>query len=106
MTTALTATEQNRADHRAARAAFTRALQDYVDANTYIPCLGNGWLWTSGVADDRACAARLCGDCPLKDLCLAEAIAGDEKSGVWGGVDLEDPDADMDNLNVEELEAA
>ena len=32
-------------------------------------------------------AKRICGGCPVRDACLAEAIANEETHGVWGGLD-------------------
>lgn len=31
-------------------------------------------------------AKRVCGMCPVKDACLAHALAHDEPHGIWGGV--------------------
>lgn len=39
-------------------------------------------------ADRKWIRERLCGPCPLRDLCLRAAIERDERQGVWGGIDF------------------
>ncbi|PZF83088.1 WhiB family transcriptional regulator [Jiangella anatolica] len=35
-------------------------------------------------------AKRICRTCPVRERCLAEAMARDEQAGVWGGLDTEE----------------
>lgn len=34
-------------------------------------------------------AIDICNRCPVRDACLAEAIARDESDGLWGGVNMQ-----------------
>lgn len=72
-----------------ARERFDRALVDMAADGLRPRCAEHTdrSLWTSGDADERAEAARLCGPCPVLDLCGASA---DEERDVWtvrAGVD-------------------
>ncbi|MDB5597929.1 MAG: WhiB family transcriptional regulator [Hyphomicrobiales bacterium] len=51
-------------------------------------------LWHSDVAADRELAARICGFCDARLTCLAGAVARGETFGCWGGVDMEQREAD------------
>ncbi len=42
-------------------------------------------LWFSENPGDLEQAKALCGDCPLRGECLAEALDRGEPWGVWGG---------------------
>lgn len=48
----------------------------------------DAWFPERGISDNRetALALRVCADCPVKDLCLKEALAqGPSCEGIWGG---------------------
>lgn len=47
--------------------------------------------WYSTIPKERVRAMQLCGQCPVAVQCLAAALEGRERFGVWGGVDLESP---------------
>jgi len=42
-------------------------------------------LWFAERPADLELAKSLCGECPVKDACLAGALAREEPWGVWGG---------------------
>lgn len=37
-------------------------------------------------ASERARAQEICGSCPVREECLADAVARGERFGVWGGL--------------------
>lgn len=48
----------------------------------------DAWFPERGISDNRetALALRVCADCPVRDLCLKEALAqGPSCEGIWGG---------------------
>lgn len=48
----------------------------------------DAWFPERGISDNRetTLALRVCADCPVKDLCLKEALAqGPSCEGIWGG---------------------
>jgi len=42
-------------------------------------------LFFSEQIDDIARAKAICGECPIRETCFAEALARREPYGVWGG---------------------
>ena len=52
------------------------------------PCQAheNPDMWFSVSPYKIAAAVKLCGTCPIRDACAAEAILNDEKFGIWGGL--------------------
>lgn len=50
----------------------------------YIPCRGGGEYWYSTLAREQNQAKQECGGCPVRDLCLAAALATRDPWGVWG----------------------
>jgi WhiB family redox-sensing transcriptional regulator len=51
-----------------------------------LPCRsGNADLWFAESPADLERAKRFCADCPVREACLAGAIARREPWGVWGG---------------------
>ena len=51
-----------------------------------LPCHGvDPDLWFAESPADVEAAKALCGPCPLRDACLAGALARAEPWGVWGG---------------------
>lgn len=42
-------------------------------------------LWFAERGDDVEQAKAMCGPCPVRDACLAGALARQEPWGVWGG---------------------
>lgn len=40
-----------------------------------------------GRPDEVLRGQRICRDCPVKQLCLEDAVAHDESFGIWGGLD-------------------
>ncbi|WP_216214484.1 WhiB family transcriptional regulator [Amycolatopsis aidingensis] len=51
-----------------------------------LPCrAGDADLWFAEAPADLERAKRLCADCPVRDACLAGALARREPWGVWGG---------------------
>jgi len=35
-------------------------------------------------------AKRVCADCPVREACLADALARDERYGIWGGLSVKE----------------
>lgn len=72
-----------------ARAAFDAALVDMASRGEKPRCAepADRHLWTSEDADERARAARLCGPCPVLELCGASADEEKDTHTVRGGVD-------------------
>ena len=65
---------------------LTLALQAAQAPEGAIPCRTyDSEYWFAEDAVTTAKAQRLCGKCPLKLTCLAEAISRGESCGVWGG---------------------
>lgn len=51
-----------------------------------LPCAGKTTLfYEERNRDSVARAKELCGTCPAIAPCLASALAGDERDGIWGG---------------------
>ncbi|MTD59421.1 WhiB family transcriptional regulator [Amycolatopsis pithecellobii] len=51
-----------------------------------LPCRsGDADLWFAETPADLERAKRLCGACPIRQSCLAGAVARREPWGVWGG---------------------
>lgn len=51
-----------------------------------VPCqLGDAELWFAESPSDLEFAKELCGDCPVRQDCLAGALERSEPWGVWGG---------------------
>lgn len=51
-----------------------------------LPCRsGNADLWFAESPADLERAKRFCADCPVREACLAGALARREPWGVWGG---------------------
>lgn len=46
---------------------------------------------------------EVCKLCPVSDLCLAYAIANDEKFGVWGGMDRKERKAHKSRIDVSQV---
>ncbi|WP_228266606.1 WhiB family transcriptional regulator [Ornithinimicrobium ciconiae] len=42
-------------------------------------------LWFAELPEDVETAKALCGDCPIRALCLQQALERSEPWGVWGG---------------------
>ncbi len=52
----------------------------------YLPCRRNDVdLWFSGRPAQVELAKDLCGDCPVREMCLTGALNRQEPWGVWGG---------------------
>lgn len=45
---------------------------------------GDAWFPEDG--DKGRDAKRICGDCPVADFCLTEALIRNEQFGTWGGL--------------------
>ena len=83
-----------------------RDLQDAMDkaleSKEYWPCLNNPYFYMDydgyGFEDEEGRslykhitsdeAESLCHGCPLIKQCYDFAVANDEKSGIWGGIDF------------------
>jgi WhiB family transcriptional regulator, redox-sensing transcriptional regulator len=51
-----------------------------------LPChVGDPDLWFAEDPADLERAKALCADCPIREQCLAAALAREEPWGVWGG---------------------
>ena len=81
-------------DHGAATASAATAgatlggLHDAADGvdQDRLPCrVFDPELWFADTPVDLEHAKRLCGDCPVRELCLAGAVEREEPWGVWGG---------------------
>lgn len=46
------------------------------------------WDSDDKAAVPNATATQICGTCPVRRVCLIEAIANEEKYGTWGGLTL------------------
>lgn len=42
-------------------------------------------LWFAELPEDVEAAKALCGDCPIREMCLQQALERGEPWGVWGG---------------------
>lgn len=54
-----------------------------------LPCSSDPDLWFAEHPADLERAKTLCGGCPVRGRCLAEALQRAEPWGVWGGEILE-----------------
>lgn len=68
----------------------TLGVGDLLDAaispDLDLPCRsGDADLWFAEAPADLERAKRLCADCPIRESCLAGALARREPWGVWGG---------------------
>ena len=76
-------------NHRSRKRKDTRPLLDLIDT-TPVPCREPGWAGYSPDRRSREQAADACRQgCPFQAACLATAEANAERTGVWGGVDIE-----------------
>lgn len=50
-----------------------------------VPCRTDADLWFAEQPQRLAVAQRRCGNCPVRDDCLRDALARREPWGVWGG---------------------
>lgn len=50
-----------------------------------LPCAGDPDLWFAETPAELERAKQLCGSCPVREECLAGAMARREPWGVWGG---------------------
>jgi WhiB family redox-sensing transcriptional regulator len=60
-----------------------RGLCAQTDPDLWFPPTGNPGART---------ARRICGQCPVQPECLDYAIAGDERHGIWGGMNTRERD--------------
>ena len=52
----------------------------------YLPCRQHpADLWFAELPADVEAAKALCGDCPIREMCLQQALERGEPWGVWGG---------------------
>jgi WhiB family redox-sensing transcriptional regulator len=68
----------------------TTGVGDLLDAvaspDLDLPCRsGDADLWFAESPGDLERAKRFCADCPIREACLAGALARREPWGVWGG---------------------
>lgn len=68
----------------------TTGIGDLLDAVTSpvpdLPCRsGDADLWFAEAPADLERAKRFCAECPIREACLAGALARREPWGVWGG---------------------
>ncbi|MGU3500297.1 WhiB family transcriptional regulator [Mycobacterium sp. C31M] len=55
-----------------------------------VPChIGDPDLWFAESPRELEQAKALCADCPIRSLCLSEALERQEPWGVWGGEIIE-----------------
>ncbi|GAA2066325.1 WhiB family transcriptional regulator [Williamsia deligens] len=72
------------------RPTDTDLRPETVAAARRLPCrVSDPDLWFADNPTDLEQAKALCGACPLREACLAEALARNEPWGVWGGEILE-----------------
>ncbi|BAK36062.1 hypothetical protein MLP_30480 [Microlunatus phosphovorus NM-1] len=76
-----------------AREQLTLALVQLAADGRRPPCgdYGAHDVWLSDDPDIRALAADWCTGCPVREQCHNAAEAGDEKFGVWAGIDRTPP---------------
>jgi WhiB family redox-sensing transcriptional regulator len=61
-------------------------IEDAVIAGLELPCFAaDAELFFAESPADVEAAKRVCAPCPIRDLCLATALARREPWGVWGG---------------------
>lgn len=63
-----------------------RGTQGLAAGSAELPCRTNDidlWFAEKPAAIEQAKA--LCGECPIRDLCLEGALERGESAGVWGG---------------------
>lgn len=66
--------------------AATVVADEPLTGDFALPChSGNPDLWFAEKPTDLERAKQLCGPCPVRDACLAGALARSEPWGVWGG---------------------
>jgi len=66
--------------------ALISADQQAGSAGSDIPCREyDAELWFAESPADVEVAKALCGACPLRNECLANALGREEPWGVWGG---------------------
>lgn len=64
-------------------------LHDLAARTPGLPCRTDMALWFSTDPSERHNAAQQCRACPLLLACMQDALAREERHGVWGGVDFE-----------------
>jgi WhiB family redox-sensing transcriptional regulator len=60
-------------------------MTEAIDLSPRVPCQRDPELWFSDSPAHLEEAKRLCAACPLRQACLAGALARAEPWGVWGG---------------------
>lgn len=71
------------ADHQLMTTSGTVATLD-LDAD--LPCRQHpADLWFAELPEEVEAAKSLCGDCPIRAMCLEQALERREPWGVWGG---------------------
>jgi len=81
-----------------------------------VPCTWEPELWFSDSLEGRLMAKRICGTCPVRDVCLEVGLAPirpDSKSflpilphGIWGGFDQEERGNILRMRQAEEMRQA
>lgn len=57
-----------------------------IDTEAELPCREHpADLWFAELPEDVEAAKALCGDCPIRTMCLEQALERREPWGVWGG---------------------
>lgn len=64
---------------------MTDLLPWYRDARCAHPDVGKDWFHSVD-RREQAHAKRICQGCPVKDLCLEDALLRGDDWGVWGGL--------------------
>lgn len=61
------------------------AFQDLEQGGLELPCRSDPELFFAEEPEEVERAKSLCGDCPVRGVCLAGALDRGEPWGVWGG---------------------
>lgn len=64
-----------------------RALCADHNPDAWFPPGGGGRAPERRMAMASASVKAVCGDCPVREACLMEALERNERHGVWGGLD-------------------
>ena len=74
-------------DQETAHTRLMVEIEQHKEDGLRIPCHGrDSALWISPKAPEQRNAAEACNDCPALRTCRTYAIAHNEPTGVWGGM--------------------
>lgn len=69
------------------------------EGTTALPCQNDPELWFKELRRHKRAAKQGCMACPIQEACRQEALerhmAGEQNDGIWGGMDLQDREAEV-----------